>query len=482
MAEVVLVEPIFGHWDALRTRPTPPLGLLAAARFVAREFETVLIDQRTDAQWRKRLLRELRTSPLCVGIHSLTGNQVKHALEIASFVHEHSDVPLVWGGAHTTLLAEQSLADPCVDIIVESEGEETFLELVRTLKSGGDLRKVRGLWFMRDGKPHYTGHRRFAEMDSLPEMPYDLVDVTDYLPLEFGKPTFYIESSRGCPNNCSFCYNKAFHKRRWRAFSADVFVERMLNAAERFKVEHFYIVDENYSVDIGRVKRISEALVGAGITWTTTGGHIPEMSTLSDADFELLERSGCRRLYFGVESGSERILKRINKKLNMRQLFDVNRRLAKVDIIPRYSFITGLPYEREADLRKTVELIMRVMRENPKATITALASYIPYPGSDLYEDALRYGFEEPGTLAEWGELKMERGSVPWLTRRERKDLQSLYFVSFFIDSKAKDFVCTKLLSVLASLYRPIARFRMKHFFFGLMPEVRLSQGYLDRAN
>ena len=482
MAEVVLVEPIFGHWDTLRTRPTPPLGLLSAASFVAREFETVLIDQRTDEHWRDSLLRELNSSPLCVGVHSLTGNQIKHALEVASFVREHSDAPLVWGGAHTTLLPEQSLADPCVDIIVESEGEETFLELVRTLRSGGDLGQVSGLWFERDGKPYYTGPRRFVEMDKLPEMPYNLVDFTDYLPLEFEKPTFYIEGSRGCPNNCSFCYNKAFHKRRWRAFSADVFVERMLNAAERFKVEHFYMVDENYSVDIGRMKRISEALVGEGITWTTTGGHIPQMSVLSDADFKLLWRSGCRRLYFGVESGSERILKRINKKLNMEQLLDVNRRLAKVDIIPRYNFITGLPYEREADLRKTVELIMRVMRENPKATITALASYIPYPGSDLYEDALRYGFEEPGTLAEWGELKMERGNLPWLSRRDKRVLQSLYFVSFFIDSKAKDFVCTRLLSMLASLYRPIARFRMKHFFFGLMPEMRMSQTYLDRAN
>jgi len=482
MAEVVLVEPIFGHWDALRTKPTPPLGLLATARYVAREFDTVLIDQRLDQNWREALLKELNSSPLCVGIHSLTGNQIKHSLEVASFVREHSDVPIVWGGAHTTLLPEQSLMDPGVDIIVEGEGEATFFELVSALKSGKDLKDVLGLWFVLDGKPRHTGTRDLIEMDTLPEMPYDLVDFNEYLPLEFEKPTFYIESSRGCPNNCTFCYNKVFHRRRWRAFSADVFVERMLRAGERFNAKHFYIVDENYSVDIKRVLRISEALVGAGVTWTTTGGHIPEMSTLSDADFKLLEKSGCRRLYFGVESGSERILKRVGKKLKMSQLFDVNRRLAQVDIIPRYSFITGLPYEREADLKKTVELIMRAMRENPKATITALATYIPYPGSDLYEDTLRYGFEEPETLAEWGELKMERSNMPWLSRRDKRVLESLYFLSFFIDSKAKDFVCTKLLTLLASIYQPIARFRMRHFFFGLMPEMRISQSYLDKAN
>ncbi|MBN1593031.1 MAG: B12-binding domain-containing radical SAM protein [Candidatus Coatesbacteria bacterium] len=482
MADVVLVEPIFGHWDSLRTKPTPPLGLLATARYVAREFETVLIDERLDENWRESLKKELDKSPLCVGIHSLTGNQIKHSLDVAKFIKDNSEVPVVWGGAHTTLLPEQSISDPCVDIIVEGEGEMTFLELVTALKGGNDLKDVPGLWIERDGKPHYTGPRDLIAMDELPEMPYDLVDFRDYLPLEFEKPTFYIESSRGCPNNCTFCYNKVFHKRRWRAFSADVFVERMLKAAERFDAKHFYIVDENYSVDTKRVKRISEALVGAGITWTTTGGHIPEMSTLSDEDFKLLEKSGCRRLYFGVESGSERILKRVGKKLKMEQLFDVNKRLSKVDIIPRYSFITGLPYEREADLKKTVELIMRVMHENPKATITALATYIPYPGSDLYEDSLRYGFEEPKTLAEWGELKMERSNMPWLSRRDKRVLESLYFLSFFIDSKAKDFVCTKLLTLLATIYQPIARYRMKHFFFGMMPEMKMSQKYLERAN
>lgn len=482
MADVILVEPIFGHWDALRTKPTPPLGLLAASRYVAREFETVLIDQRTDPNWRDRLREELKASPLCVGIHSLTGNQLRHALDIAQFVRENSEVPIVWGGAHTTLLPEQSLADPAVDIIVESEGEATFLELVKALRSGGNLRDVAGIWFSENGQPVYSGPREPLRMDDLPEMPYDLVDFTDYLPLEFGKHTFYIESSRGCPNNCTFCYNKVFHRRRWRAFSADLFVERMLRASERFNAKHFYIVDENFSVDVERMRRIAAGLVGTGITWTTTGGHIPEMASMSDADFKLLERSGCRRLYFGVESGSPRILKRVGKRMKFEQLFDVNRRLAKVEIIPRYSFITGLPYEREADLRKTVDLIRRVMTENPRATITALATYIPYPGSDLYEDAQRYGFEEPGSLAEWSTFKMEKSSMPWLSKREGRVLESLYFLSFFIDSKAQDFVCTRLLSLFASLYKPIARFRMKHFFFSFMPEMRASQSYLERSN
>ena len=203
---------------------------------------------------------------------------------------------------------------------------------------------------------------------------------------------------------------------------------------------------------------------------------------MSPACAQLLEKSGCRRLYFGVESGSERIQKLVGKKLTFDQLFDVNRRLAGVDIIPRYSFITGLPYESRSDLKKTVELIMRVMRENPRATITALATYIPYPGSDLYEDARKYGFEEPGTLAEWGELKMERSTQRWLSKSDKRVLESLYFLSFFIDSKAKDFVCSRLLGFLATLYMPIARFRMRHFFFGFMPEMRISQKYLDKAN
>lgn len=482
MADVVLVQPIFGHWDALRTKPTPALGLLAASCLVAREFETKIIDQRTDPRWRESLLSELERSPLCVGIHALTGNQLRHALQVASFVKSHSEVPIVWGGAHATLLPQQSLADPNVDIIVESEGEKTFLELVRALARKKPLDSVAGLWFASNGKPRYTGARGFLDLDSLPDLPYHLVPMQDYLPLEFGKPTFYIESSRGCPNNCSFCYNSIFHRRKWRAVSADLFVKRLLEASERFNVSHFYIVDENFFVDLSRVTRIAEALIGHNITWTTTGGHISQLVKMSDNQMKLLERSGCRRLYFGVESGSPRILRRLNKNFSLNEIFEVNRRLARFEIIPRYSFITGLPYERRADLKRTVELILRLMDENPRATITALATYVPYPGSDLYADSERYGFEEPQSLEEWGSLVMETSAAPWLSKREKRVLEALYFLSFFIDSKAKDFVCSKLLATLAASYRPIARFRMKRFFFHLMPEMKLSQSYLKRAN
>lgn len=470
MADIILLQPIFGHWDSLRTAPTMPLGLIAAANLISKEFDVKIIDERIDENWRETLKSELLKKPLLVGLRSLTGNQIKHALDISKLVRDNSDVPIVWGGVHPSITAVQAIQHPLIDYIVFGEGEETLLELARCLSDKNSPDKVKGMWLEKDGKPFFTGDRDFVDIDRLDIPPYHLIDIKKYLPLEFGKPTLYIESSRGCPHNCIFCYNKFFHRRRWRGISPDIFIRNLKKALELSGAGHVYIVDENSFVKLDRMLLIAEGMKDLGITWTTTGGHIRQMYTLKDAELRLLEESGCRRMYFGVETGSENVLNKINKDLNLDELIAFNKRLEDYNIIPRYSFLTGLPYESKSDLVDTTDLILRLIKDNSKSSVTALGIFTPYPGSELFDKMLEEGYKAPESLEEWGEMLQEKTTLPWLSNKRRKELESLYYLSFFIDSKAKDFVCNPLINLLASIYQPIARFRMKHHFFSLMPE------------
>ena len=146
MAEVVLVQPKVGNWDDFRSHPSLPLALLSASRCVAKEFSTLLIDTRVDREWKERLKEELKNNPLCVGVTSMTGNQIGYALEISAYVKKVSAVPVVWGGIHASLLPETTLANKNIDILVTGEGEMTFLELTRALAKKTDLKGIHGVW------------------------------------------------------------------------------------------------------------------------------------------------------------------------------------------------------------------------------------------------------------------------------------------------------------------------------------------------
>ena len=116
-SKIVLVYPRIGLEH--RGDVGLPYGLLTVAAELIDKFNVVLIDQRTNSSWKKRLKKELSNDCLCVGISSMTGTQLRYALEITEIVRKNAPrVPLVWGGVHVTILPEQSLRSPFVDIVV----------------------------------------------------------------------------------------------------------------------------------------------------------------------------------------------------------------------------------------------------------------------------------------------------------------------------------------------------------------------------
>lgn len=474
MADVVLVQPNVGDWDEVRSHYSLPLSLLSASRLVAKEYETVLIDSRIDKSWKIRLKEELMKHPLCVGITSMTGRQIGYALEIARYVKEISKVPVVWGGIHGSLLPESTLENENIDILVIGEGEITFFEAVRALFHKIHLGGIAGIWYKEKGQVIKNRNRPFCDLNSLPELPLSLIGLRDYLPIFRGRRTFYIETSRGCVNQCAFCYNAIYNNAKWRAFSAERVIQELKHLATHFNIGSFYIVDDNFFVDLRRALAIAKGIINEklDVFWESQGITINSAMRMDDAYLKILAASGMKKVHFGIESGSESILSSVSKNIKINEVIAVNKKWSHYDIVVQYNFMCGFPGETMDDIRKTKDLIFRLMKENTHALISPLCPYTPYPGTPLYQKAMESGFIHKKRLQDWQEA--DYGDNIWESKERKEFLSSLYFASMFLDRhRLKDMVNSLIIKVLIEIYRPAARFRVKHLFFRCMPEIKI---------
>lgn len=474
MADVILIQPKVGDWDEVRSHSSVPLGLLSASRLVAQEYDTVLIDTRIDKYWKRRIKEELQGHTLCVGITSLTGRQIGYALEISRFIKSISRVPVVWGGVHSSLLPESTLMDENIDMVVIGEGEITFLEVVKALANKLSLRQIEGVWYKEEGQIVKNPTRPFVDLDSMPTLPLSMIDIKRYSPIFKGRRTLYIETSRGCPNQCGFCYNAIYNKSKWRAFSAGRVIGELKDLSSRFNIGSFYVIDDNFFVDLKRALAICEGIIQEklDIFWEAQGITINSALRMDEKYVESLVRSGMKKVHFGVESASEKVLRLVNKDIKISDVIEINRRWSKYDIIIQYNFMCGFPEESIEDIRETKKLIFQLMKDNPNALISPICPYTPYPGTVLYQRALKNGFIQKKQLQDWQET--DYGDNLWESQERKELLSSLFFTSMFLDRhRSEDMISSPFLKFLIGLYRPIARFRVRHLFFNFMPELKI---------
>ena len=330
---VVLVYPhVIKGWQA-RPRVPIPLSLLCMATPVINAgYDVKIIDQRVEPKWRSILREELKKDPICIGVSSMTGPQLRHALEISKMVKEYGNSPVVWGGTHPSLLPAQTLKNENIDIVVQGEGEETFPELVEALDGKRPLSTIKGIWYKENGLIKNAEMRPFIDLNKQPPLPYHLIDLRKCTRTMFGIEHLDFFTSRGCPHQCTFCYNDDFHKNKWRPMDPDIAVQRIKDFVQRYNVKGLFFNDSNFFVDLHRGRQILEGMIKEGLNVSISKINIDflTLSKMEDEDFALLQRAGCRRLPIAVESGSEKIQQLLKKPVDVQRLLEINRRSEKV--------------------------------------------------------------------------------------------------------------------------------------------------------
>lgn len=425
MKKILLVYPQTG---VMNLKPQSPLSLLALCPGLEDSgFKPMVVDSRVQRTY-KEIIKENINDAVFVGLTTMTGHQIHYALEIAGYIREIApDKKIVWGGIHPSLLAEETIKHPLVDIVVKGEGEETIVELARALASGEKLNGIKGLLF-KDGAGGVvdTGNRPLMDLKQLKTPSWHLVNVADYS--EIG-----VQAGRGCPWQCRFCYNIKYNERRWRGKSVDQIIEELRLLKDKYKVEHVTFYDDNFFSSKKRVIEIAERLVAEdlNIRWSTTC-RADYLAKYEDDFWILLKKSGVHILFVGSESGSPEILQYINKKITVDDIAGMARTTKKHGLRVHTSFILGFPVETASDRRRTFEMMDKIKSIDPNIYITTTCIYTPYPGNEMFEDSKKAGFLPPDNLDDWAHFSFFECQLPWLSAKEREQLENLAFITRFV--------------------------------------------------
>ncbi|MBW2276813.1 MAG: B12-binding domain-containing radical SAM protein [Deltaproteobacteria bacterium] len=479
---IVLFHPApRGGWQPQR-RVELPLGLLCCATPLdLAGYSVRIVDQFASPDWKQQLDAALVEKPLCFGVSSMTGPQLLRAVEFSRQVKtRYPDVPVVWGGVHGSLMPEQTLASPYVDVVVRGEGEETFPELVRAFEDDGALDEIAGLAFKRDGAVHLTAERPFVDLNAQPPLAYHLVNMDLYKRRLFGSDHVTINSSRGCVHRCKFCWDPVMHKRTWRAMQPEAVVDHIKRIVRDYGIRGFLFCDDNFFVDLKRARGILEGVVrsGLGISLGKLQVRADTLCRMDDDFLDLLVRAKVRRVMVGVESGSQRMLDFMGKGERVEHAIEANTKLARVPIVPLYLFMMGLPTETPDDLAQSIRLATRLTDDTPRAAKT-FNIFTPYPGTELYEIAVEHGLERPQRIEDWATFNFRNVSdaAGWISPEMRKLIKGLDFLLMFLGT---NFVgsykkTNPLVATLARLYHPVARYRVTNLDARFPIETRLLQ-------
>ena len=435
MRKVILVFPKTGL-DIGSTNL--PLSLLSVASTVPPEYPVKIIDTRTDPEWENYLREELQQNPVCVGITTLTGTQIYYALKASHFIRQNSpDTPIVWGGMHVTTTEDQVIRHPLIDYAIKGEGEYSFPLLVKALDGKMAIEDVPSLyWKANDGGIEFNGGGPEVDLNALPPIPYDLVDVEKYV-----SPTSYLyegvkrllpfEGSRGCPFLCTYCSEPALTK-SFRMMKPELFVERCMDIVTRYTLDHITFFDDEFFVNKTWATNVAK-LINGRFTWMCQ----TRANDLLRVDLKLLERCGMRIVAPGLESGSDKILRDVKKSEKVQHYIEANRKLAETEIVPQYNFMMGFPTEDHEDLYKTIDLILQLLEDNPHTVVNSLSVLTPLPGTEFYVDAVtKWGFDAPKSLEEWIGVNRHSIVTPWVKAKPGMAaiLQHLMYTSYFINT------------------------------------------------
>ncbi|MDY7034276.1 MAG: radical SAM protein [Thermodesulfobacteriota bacterium] len=379
--KVLLVNPAYPFEEF----PTPPFGLMSLAAYLLEEgFEVRIEDYIITHYSKERVAHVVKEyNPDVVGATSVTMN-VKTALGVLQdYQQERPDIITVMGGPHVTFDAENILRDNShVDFIVRGEGEVTFTELLEVIGSRSPLGHVRGISYRDDARILHNEERPLIEdINILPYPARYLVPLSRYKALTF--PINMI-TSRGCPYNCIFCLGGKMMGRKVRYFD----VMRVVDEFEMLSSMGFKqinIVDDLFTSNKDRCIAICDEIIRRKIShpWNA----FARVNTVSKDLLKKMKKAGCTMLCFGIESGDQKILNTIEKKITLEEAQRAIQLCVEVGMDSLGSYILGLPGESHETVHETLRFAADL---NPAYGFHILA---PFPGTEVRERNEEYGIK-----------------------------------------------------------------------------------------
>lgn len=373
----------------------PPLGIVSlGAVSNSLGYDTKLID--SGLLNIPDILKEIkRYSPKIIGITCWTIDRGK-VWELCHYIKEISpDSILILGGPHATIFPEHVFIKTHASAVAVGEGEDTFREFLLAVDGKLDINSVRGLYLKKDDNSiFFTGERELINnLDLLPKLYYSGIKnfkFSNYAGFPcLNRPTASIISSRGCVYNCNYCSSTKFWKKRWRYRSSASILNEIEWLVKEMGVKSIYFFDDNFTVLKKRVIEICEGIknIREDLEWSCC-------SHVKSVDLDLLKAmkdGGCVSIDFGVESGSNKILKSINKNQTSEDIKETFKQVHNVGIKPRAYLMIGNMGEDEDTINETIELVGEI---KPYSSLSGVGILWLLPGTKVYNDAVENNYIE----------------------------------------------------------------------------------------
>lgn len=362
----------------------PPLGLIAlATSCIKAGHEAYVYDLAIEKNPQEKFEIALKEfQPDVVGLTAYTSNEAI-ALNYAKRCRELG-IPVIIGGYAATFDWKTMLQSPGVNAVICGEGEVPLISLLKSWELGEDLENIPGLHLR--GEITYTPAVRIENLDDLPKMNFNLIDMRPYVM----KEAIGLVTSRGCPYNCYFCSCQKMWTRRVTRKSLENILSEIDNIIHSFNYEGKMITffDDTFTLDRNRILSFCDELKKRNykIFWKV-------MTRVDRVDPELLRimfEAGCRHVAFGIDATTDEDLCRLNKGFSVEQAKRAVDYANRKGLVTEGYFIIGFPWQTREDLFNTVETIREF-----GVTIPKLSCLTPYPGTHFAEKLKDYGMRIP---------------------------------------------------------------------------------------
>jgi len=447
----------------------PPLALLYVGSYLINNGFEVKIYDIYPNEIDETVNEIIKDNPIFVGFSVLTGITSFYSCIMADKLKRISpETKIVWGGHHPSLLPSQCLNEEFVDIVCIGEGEETALEIANALNSNTSLKNIKGIGYKKNSKEIVinTSRPREKNIDKY-KLNWELIDIKNYIKKSNMQKVISFFSSRGCPFDCGFCSSVEFYERTWRPHSKAYVVENLVYLKDKYGIDTVYFSDDNFMANKTRGIEILEELYKNNIKTETLDIRIDMLNKQLMDELTRIDVSG---IFLGWESGDDRMLELMNKRITSNDIIKVVQLLKKYPSVGVWaSGIMCIPTETPESFKNTLNMASYIFENVPKGTVS-LFRYMPLPKTKLLNLAIKNGFSYPNNTKDWVRVDPQTNYyditwIPWLDKSHKQNILNTQFYTRNILRKyGKEGIKYKI----QDIFNYIGEWRIKNQNFNLL--------------